>query len=181
MMLTDNPFFPLADFLPPNFMRVYIVLMVIAVAAGTLFDLYHKRSAEFFMQQRRRSRMAATRQLGGAEIAAIAARTLVSEVAASGEFCNLSRRISHVLMSYGFVLYLAMTVVLVYAYPAEPQPPEALPLLWNLGALMVLSGGCWFFFFLRVDVTHEGHSPWRLVRADLFIVSLLASVIFALG
>jgi hypothetical protein len=33
MTLTDNPFFPIADFLPPHFMQVYIVLMVIAVAA----------------------------------------------------------------------------------------------------------------------------------------------------
>jgi hypothetical membrane protein len=31
-----------------------------------------------------------------------------------------------------------------------------------------------------VDVAHEGHSPFRLVRADLFIVSLLASVTLAL-
>jgi hypothetical protein len=132
------------------------------------------------MQQRRRSRLAATRQLGSAEMAAIAARTRVNEVATSGEFCDLSRRISHVLMSYGFVLYLAMTVVLIYVYPTDPRPPGALPLLWNLGALMVLAGGYWFFFFLRVDVAHESHSPWRLVRADLFIVSLLLSVTFAL-
>jgi len=34
--------------------------------------------------------------------------------------------------------------------------------------------------FIRVDVAKEGHSPFRLVRADLFIVSLLASVTFAL-
>jgi hypothetical membrane protein len=45
---------------------------------------------------------------------------------------------------------------------------------------MVLIGGYWFFFFIRVDVAKEGHSPFRLVRADLFIVSLLASVTFAL-
>jgi hypothetical protein len=45
---------------------------------------------------------------------------------------------------------------------------------------MVLVGGYWFFFFLRVNVVHDGQPPWRLVRADLFIVSLLASVSFAL-
>ena len=45
---------------------------------------------------------------------------------------------------------------------------------------MTLVGGYWFFFLLRVNVVHDGHSPWRLVRADLFIVSLLASVTFAL-
>ena len=74
-----------------------------------------------------------------------------------------------------------MTIVLVFGYPtpATPAPIHWL-VLWNIGVLMVLVGGYWFFFFIRVDVAKEGHSPFRLVRADLFIVSLLASVTFAL-
>jgi len=179
-MFTDNPFIAVTDFLPPRFMQAYLVLMVLAVVSGTLFDLYHKGSARFFAQQRRRSLAAATRQLSGADRAAIAARTLMNEVATSGEFCNRNRRISHVLMSYGFVLYLITTIVMVFAYPADPDTPVVLPVLWNIGALMVLIGGYWFFFFLRVNVVHDGHPPWRLVRADLFIVTLLASVTFAL-
>lgn len=179
-MFTDNPFVPVTDFLPPRFMQVYIVLMVLAVVAGTAFDLYHKRSAQFFMQQRKQSRAAATRKLGGADMASIAVRTLAHDVASFGEFCNRSRRISHVLMFYGFVLYLVATAVMVFVYPADPQPPVALPALWNVGALMLLVGGYWFFFFLRVNVVHDGQPPWRLVRADLFIVLLLASVTCAL-
>ena len=49
-------------------------------------------------------------------------------------------------------------------------------MLWWIGALMVLVGGYWFWFFIRVDVAAEGHSPFRLVKADLFVLSLLASV-----
>ena len=154
--------------------------MVLAVAAGTLFDLYHKSSAKFFLQQWEQSRAAATRELGGADMAAIATRTLAHDVATFGEFCNRNRRISHILMFYGFVLYLITTVVMVFVYPADPRTPVVLPVLWNIGALMVLIGGYWFFFFLRVNVAKEGNSPFRLVRADLFIVSLLASVTFAL-
>jgi hypothetical protein len=45
---------------------------------------------------------------------------------------------------------------------------------------MVLAGGYWFWFFIRVDVAAEGHSPLRVVRADLFILSLLASVTLGL-
>ena len=179
-MFTDNPFIAVTDFLPPRFMPAYLVLMALAVVGGTLFDLYHKSSARFFAQQRRRSRAAATRQLSGADRVALAARTLAYEVASSGEFCNRNRRISHVLLSYGFVLYLITTIVMVFAYPGDPATPVILPVLWNIGALMVLIGGYWFFFFLRVDVAHESRSPWRLVRADLFIVTLLASVSFAI-
>ena len=49
-------------------------------------------------------------------------------------------------------------------------------MLWNIGGLMALVGGYWFWFFIRVDVAAEGNSPFRLVRADLFVVSLLVSV-----
>lgn len=180
-MFTDNPFAPVAEFLPPIFMQIYVVLMVLAVVAGTAFDLYHKRSAQFFMQQRKRSRAAATRKLSGADMTSIAARTLAHDVATFGEFSNRNRRISHVLMFYGFVLYLVATVAMVFAFPAGTDTPTAWPLLWNLGAAMVLVGGYWFFFFLRVNVVYDGQPAWRLVRADLFIVSLLASVSFALA
>ena len=180
-MFTANPFSPLAEFMSPAVMQAYLVLMALAVAAGTVFDMLHKQSARFFARDWRASRAAATRPLDGGELASLAARTLIKEVATSGEFCNPARRISHLLMSYGFVLYLVTTIVMVCFYPTPATPtPAALPLLWNLGALMVLVGGYWFFFRLRVDVAHEGHSPFRLRRADLFIVTLLASVTFAL-
>jgi hypothetical protein len=54
------------------------------------------------------------------------------------------------------------------------------PRLWWIGGLMVLAGGYWFWFFIRVDVAAEGQTPLRLMRADLFILSLLASVTLGL-
>lgn len=47
-MFTDHPFLAVSDVLPPRFMQVYVVLMAIAVVVGTLADVYHKRSGEFF-------------------------------------------------------------------------------------------------------------------------------------
>ena len=52
--------------------------------------------------------------------------------------------------------------------------------LWWLGGLMICVGGYWFWFFIRVDVAAEGNSPFRLVKADLFILSLLASATLGL-
>jgi hypothetical protein len=183
MMVTTNPFTLLTAFVSPVVMQGYIVLMILAVAIGTVFDLLHGKKAKFFFQERRRSKAAAKRQLSAADMAAIATRTLVTDIATFGEFqsCSRDRRISHVLMFYGFVLYLITTIVMVFGYATSATPtPAVWPVLWNIGALMILIGGYWFFFFLRVDVAHEGHSPFRLMRADLFIVSLLASVTFAL-
>jgi len=69
--------------------------------------------------------------------------------------------------------------VLVFVYPNTPAP-LVWPLLWHLGALLVCVGGYWFWLFIRVDVSAEGHSRFRVVRADLFILSLLASTTLAL-
>ncbi len=176
-----NPFADLTVFLSPLVMQVYIVLMILAVAVGTLFDMLHKNSVQYFMRQWKETKAAAKRRVSGAETTSLAVRVMLNEVATAGEFCNVKRRISHVLMFYGFLLYLITTIVMVFGYPTPATPtPAVWPVLWNIGAVMVLIGGYWFFFFLRVDVAKEGHSPFRLVRADLFIVSMLASVTFAL-
>lgn len=176
-----NPFAELTAFLSPLFMQIYIVLMILAVAFGTLFDMFHKSSFQFFARQWEKTKAAATRPVGGAEMVSLAIRVILNEVATAGEFCNPQRRISHVLMFYGLLVYLITTIVMVFGYPTPATPTPAIwPALWNIGAVMLLIGGYWFFFLLRVDVAKEGHSPFRLVRADLFIVSMLASVTFAL-
>jgi hypothetical protein len=178
-MFTSNPFTDLTAFLPALVMQVYIVLMILAVAIGTALDTYHKGSGKFFALRREKAKAAAKRRLSGMETASIAART-IAEAATSGEFGKGKRRISHLLTMYGFLLYVITTVVMVFAYATAAQTPVILTALWNLGALMILIGGLWFFFFLRVNVAYDGDSPFHLGRADLFIGSLLASAAFAL-
>ncbi len=178
-MLTSNPFVHLTAFFPPAAIQAYVLLMIVAVIVGTLFDLYHKKSAKYFALRRERVRAAARRRLSVAETVSLAVRT-AAEAAVSGEFCKTPRRISHLLMMYGFLLYVITTLVMVFGYSTAAHTPAALPLLWNLGALMILAGGLWFFFFLRVNVAYEGHSPFRLVRADLFVGLLLLSAALAL-
>ena len=62
-MFTSNPFAELTAFLPPIAMQVYIVLMVIAVFLGTLADMLHKRSGEYFAERQKKSAAAATKKL----------------------------------------------------------------------------------------------------------------------
>jgi hypothetical protein len=157
-------------------MRIYIVLMLIAVIAGTLVDIVHKGSARYFFDNWRKSKSKGARQIGGGELVSIAVKTAVVDVVASGEFCNVRRRLAHLLGMYGFVLYVVATVVMVFNSSASAIWAQ----LWWLGGLMVCLGGYWFWFFIRVDVAAEGNSPFRVVRADLFILSLLASVTLAL-
>ena len=180
--MLSNPFAALSASVPPAIMQIYIVAMALLVVAGTLLDIIHKRSATYFFNNWRKFTSRAQRQVSGGRMASLAVQTAVIDVMASGEFCNLQRRVAHLLTMYGFVIYLVTTVIMVFAYPTPAAPtPAAVVALWYIGILMVCAGGYWFWFFIRVDVVAEGHSPFRLVRADLFIVALVLSVTFALA
>src|SRR5579863_1373958 len=180
-MFTSNPFAELSASVPPAIMQTYVVVMALLVAGGTLFDVVHKKSARYFFSNWRNSRNRAKQQVGGAEMASIAIQTAVVDVMTSGEFCNMRRRIAHLLTMYGFVIYVVTTAIMVFAYPTPATPaPANLATLWYIGALMVCVGGYWFWFFIRVDVAAEGNSPFRFVRADLFVVALVSSVTFGL-
>lgn len=180
-MLASNPFAELSTSLPSIVTQIYVVVMFILVVAGTLFDVMHKKSAKYFFEDWQKSKSKGTRQVGNGEVAALAVQTLASEVLTSSEFCSARRRIAHLLTMYGFVIYLVATAIMVFGYPTPVHPtPVIWALLWHLGALMVCIGGYWFWFFIRVDVTAEGYSPFRIVQADLFILSLVASTTLAL-
>jgi hypothetical protein len=162
-------------------MQTYVAIMIVLVAAGTLFDMLHKQSARYFFENWRRVRDRGARRLGGGEMMSLAVQTAVVDVLMSGEFCNPRRRIAHLLTMYGFVIYVATSVIMVFAYPTPTTPtPVILPLMWYIGASMVCAGGYWFWFAIRVDVAAEGNPRFRLVRADLFILSLLASTTLGL-
>ena len=180
-MITTNPFSELSAFIAPVAMQAYVVLMLFLVIGGTVLDVIHKKSAKYFFENANKAKEARTREIGSGEMASIAFKTVAQDVLTTAEFTSPRRRISHLLTMYGFLLFVVTTAVMVFAYPSPDTPtPTALPLLWHLGALMVCFGGYWFWFSLRVDVAAEGNPWYRVVRADLFILSLLATVTFAL-
>ena len=180
-MLLTNPFSELSAVISPVVMQGYIVLMVLLVMGGTILDMIHKKSAQYFFENAKKAKKSAKRTVGVGEKASIAVSVLMKEVLTSGEFKSTKRRLSHLLTMYGFIMFVATTAIMIFAFPTAATPtPEILPQLWHLGALMLLAGGSWFWFFIRVDVSAEGLSCWRLERADLFILSLLATSTFAL-
>ena len=180
-MFATNPFAAMADMLPANAMQIYVVLAVLAVVAGVLYDIAHKGSAKYFFANWRTTKAKASQPVGGGEMVSIAIKAGVVDVLASGEFCNMRRRIAHLLTMYGFLLYVGTTALMIFGYPTPATPtPAIVAQLWWLGGLMICAGGYWFWFFIRVDVAAEGGSPWRLMRADLFVLSLVISVTLGL-
>ncbi|MGE0358592.1 MAG: hypothetical protein AB7P08_16945 [Burkholderiales bacterium] len=181
-MFASNPFAEISGSVPPAVMQAYVIAMIVLVAAGTLFDVIHKGSARYFFENWRKTQRKGVKPVETGELVSIAVKTGVVDVLTSGEFCNPRRRLAHLLTMYGFVIHVATTAIMIFAYPGAATPaPAILPQLWWLGGLMVCAGGYWFWFFIRVDVAAEGQSPLRVMRADLFILSLLASVTLGLA
>jgi len=177
----ESPFHDLLGFLSPAVMQFYVILMFLAVIGGTLFDVMHKRSAEYFFENSKKAAASAKRSVSGGEKAALAVSTLANEVLTSSEFCNPKRRLSHLLTMYGFVIFVIATVALIFGSPTPADPASGFTVfMWHLGALMVCGGGYWFWFYIRVDVNSEGMPWYKLVRADLFVLSLLMTTTFAL-
>jgi len=180
-MITTNPFAELSALIPPDIMQAYVVLMVLLVIGGTLLDVIHKKSAKYFFENSQEAKKAAKREVSGGEKVGLAVSTIAHEVLTSGEFDNPHRRISHLFIMYGFVIFVVTTAILIFSLPAaEAGASTLVPLLWHLGALMICIGGYWFWFKIRVDVSSEGHQWYEVSQADLFVVSLIAMATFAL-
>jgi len=178
-MFTINPFSELSELISPIAMQVYVITMVLLVVGGTLLDTIHKKSAQYFFKNAEKARKDASMSLSGGEKATIAFKTVAEDVLTSAEFCNPRRRIAHLLTMYGFIIFAATTAIMIFGYTGSATP-AILPLLWHAGALLLCVGGYWFWFFIRVDVAAEGNPWYRVVRADLFILSLLATATFGL-
>ncbi len=178
-MFNINPFAELSGLIPPIAMQIYVILMAILVAGGTLLDTIHKKSAQYFFENSEKQKKMSSREVSGGEKVGIAVKTVAVDVLTSAEFCNQKRRVAHLLTMYGFILFVVSTAVMIFGY-ADSANAAAWPLLWHLGALMVCVGGYWFWFVIRVDVAAEGNPWYRVVRADLFILALLATTTFAL-
>lgn len=178
-MITTNPFSELSAFISPAIMQLYIILMIVAVFGGTIIDTIHKKSAKYFFENAKKQEKNARRSVGGGTKIGLVISTILGEVMSSSEFQNVKRRISHLLLMYGFIMFMMSTIMQVFVYPTVAEA-GIWPILWHLGAAMVMVGGYWFWLSIRVDVNSEGKSLFPLCKADIFIVSLLLTTTFAL-
>ena len=107
-------------------MQGYVILMILMVIGGTVLDMIHKKSAQYFFENAKKAKKSAKRSVGAGEKASIAVQVLVNEVLTSGEFCNVKRRLSHLLTMYGFILFVATTAIMIFAYPTPATPTPAI-------------------------------------------------------
>ena len=179
-MITINPFSQLSDFIPSIIMQVFVVGMIILVVIGTLFDIIHKKNVKYFFENAKKAKKSATRSVNAAEKTSIVFKTVASDVLTTSELDG-KRRVAHLLGMYGTVIFWTTSVIMIFCYSTPISvTPFILPLLWHLGAIMTCLGGYWFWFFLRVDVAAEANPWYRVIRADLFVLSLVVTATFGL-
>ena len=180
-MLSINPFSILAETVSPIFMQMFIIVMALLVVVGTLLDIIHKKNVKYFFNNAKKAKLSATKTLSTGERITVISKTIVSDIATTSELGAGQRRVAHLLGMYGTILFWVGSVIMIFCYATpSSDTPSVWPILWHAGAIMTVLGGSWFWFFLRVDVYSEAQPWYRIIKADLFVLALLASALFGL-
>jgi len=180
-MIYNNPFSILSEIVSPIAMQSFLILMIVLVVVGTLIDIIHKKNVKYFFENAKKAKKSATRELGAGERVSVIAKTVAYDIGTTSELGAGKRRVAHLLGMYGTILFWIASVVMIFCYPSSSSDtPLAWPIIWHVGAIMTILGGCWFWFFLRVDVYSEAHPWYRIIKADLFVLALIATSFFGL-
>jgi hypothetical protein len=180
-MIFNNPFSILAETIPSIIMQSFLVLMVLFVIIGTLVDIIHKKNVKYFFENAKKAKKSATKELGVGERASVVAKTVVYDIGTTSELGAGKRRVAHLLGMYGTILFWIASAIMIFFYSTpSSNTPLAWPIIWHVGAIMTVLGGCWFWFFLRVDVYSEAQPWYRIIKADLFVLALITTSLFGL-
>ena len=180
-MIINNPFLILADTIPAIAMQVFVIVMGLLVVLGTLLDIIHKKNVKYFFENAKKAKKSAKQILSTGEKSTVIFKTIVSDIITTSELGAGKRRAAHLLGMYGTILFWIASVIMIFCYTESySNTPSVWPIIWHAGAIMTVLGGSWFWFFLRVDVYSEAQPWYRIIKADLFVLALLASSFFGL-
>ena len=180
-MITANPFSILAEDISSIYMQLFVIVMGILVFTGTLLDIIHKKNVKYFFENAKKAKKSAKKNLSTSEKTAVVIKTIAYDVATTSELGAGKRRVAHLLGMYGTILFWIGSVIMIFCYATpSSETPLVWPIIWHVGAIMTVLGGFWFWFFLRVDVYSEANPWYRIIKADLFVLALLASASFGL-
>ena len=173
-MIFNNPFSEIAIIAPSILMQIFVIVMVFLVLIGTFLDMINKKNVKYFFQNAKKSKQQAKRIISINERISIVLKTVASEILTTSELGKGKRRLAHLLGMYGTILFWFTSIIMIFCYSLPTSiTPILYPILWHLGAFMTCVGGYWFWFFLRVDVSAEAHPWYRIIQADLFVLSLV--------
>jgi len=162
-------------------MQSFVIVMGLLVVLGTLLDIIHKKNVKYFFENAKKAKKSAKKTLTTGEKTAVVIKTITSDIATTSELGAGKRRAAHLLGMYGTILFWVGSVIMIFCYASPTSDtPLIWPIIWHMGAIMTFLGGFWFSLFLRVDVYSEAHPWYRIIKADLFVLALVASSLFGL-
>jgi hypothetical protein len=181
-MITNNPFSGLSELISPIAMQGFAIAMIALVVVGTLIDIIHKKNVKYFFDNAKKAKKSAKIQLSSGQRTSVILKTVAHDIATTAELGRGKRRVAHVLGMYGTIIFWITSALLIFSFPtAGSSTPSSLTIMWHVGAIMTCLGGFWFWLFLRVDVLAEAHPWYRIIKADLFVLALLACATFGLA
>jgi len=180
-VLLINPFATLSETIPPIFIQWFVIVMAILVVVGTLLDIIHKKNVKYFFENAKKAKLSAKKTLSSSEKISVISKTIISDIATTSELGAGKRRMAHLLGMYGTILFWIASIIMIFCYSSTTsETPSVWPVIWHVGAIMTVLGGSWFWFFLRVDVYSEAQPWYRIIKADLFVLALVATSLFGL-
>ena len=180
-MFTNNPFAELGLIIPSIAMKSFVIAMILLVVLSTVLDMIHKKNVIYFFRNAKKAKKSAKKELTTGKKTAVILKTVAHDIATTSELGMGKRRLAHVLGMYGTILFWVASAVLVFGYTGVEKSSSIIwSMIWHIGAILTCVGGYWFWFFLRVDVSAEAHPWYRIIKADLFVLALLACATFGL-
>ena len=181
-MFNNNPFSGLSELVSPIAIQAFAILMIGLVVVGTLIDIIHKKNVKYFFNNAKKAKKNAKIELTTIQRTSVILKTVAHDIATTAELGRGKRRVAHVMGMYGTIIFWITSALLIFSFPtAGSSTPSSITIMWHIGAIITCLGGYWFWLFLRVDVLAEAHPWYRIIKADLFVLALLACATFGLA
>ena len=147
-MFETNPFSLLAETVPPIAMQSFIIAMIALIALGTIIQMINHKNLTYFLDNAKKAKLQATREIGTGERLSILAKTAAVDIGTTSELGFGKRRLSHVLGMYGTIIFWISSAMLVFCYTGIDKSSSTIwSTLWHVGAILTCIGGYWFWFF----------------------------------
>ena len=125
-MLNTNPFAMLSEVLSPFAMQSFIIIMVVLIALGTIIQMIKHKNLTYFLNNAKKAKLQATREIGTSERVSILAKTTVVDIGTTSELGFGKRRLSHVLGMYGTIIFWVSSAMLVFCYTGADKPSSSI-------------------------------------------------------
>ena len=130
-MLETNPFSILAETVSPFAMQSFIIVMILLIAFGTIIQMIHHKNLTYFLNNAKKAKLQATREIGNGERVSILAKTAVVDIGTTSELGFGKRRLSHVLGMYGTIIFWVSSAMLVFCYTGADKSSSTIwSMLW---------------------------------------------------